>query len=272
MAEKPAKVAIEHLNRAKAAYLKGEALRPLVSVAEAVKVMATSAIHSMDIGPVATLLREMLGSLSKDEKIRPFAAAGFSYVKGQEKQLYNGLASAARKLKEEMDRESLEAMRERKLKIDRAIIGGQKLLDQGNVPEAQRSFREAVELHVDEDAMFLIIPDKLQKAGCFRESLEYLKRALKINPSERKACELAAEAYIQIQDPAAGAALLGDLVLKGADGSHLQLAIARLNLAAKKLPEAAAALKQCLALEPGLPDAKRVAAQIRKAAAAAKSA
>ncbi|MEW5773620.1 MAG: tetratricopeptide repeat protein [Thermodesulfobacteriota bacterium] len=271
MPEKPAKVATEHLNRAKAAYLKGEALKPLVSVAEAVKVMATSAIHSMDLGPVATLLRELLGSLSKDEKIKQFAPGPFSYVKGQEKQLYNALASTARKLKEEMDRETLEAMRERKLKIDRAIIAGQRLLDHGNTPEAQRSFREAVEMHVDEDAMFLIIPEKLQKAGCFRESLEYLKRALKINPGERRACEMAAEAYEQAQDPAAGAALFTDLLAKGADGPHPHLALARLNLAAKKLPEAAAALKKCLELEPGLPDAKRLASQIKRAAAKAKA-
>jgi tetratricopeptide (TPR) repeat protein len=270
MAEKPAKLAIEHLNRAKAAYLKGEALRPLVSVAETVKVLATSTIHSMDIGPVATLLREMLGNLNKDEKIRPHAGGVFAYVKGQEKQLYNALANAARKLKEEMDRESMEAMRERKLKIDRAIIGGQKLLEHGNVPEAQRSFREAVEMHVDEDAMFLIIPEKLQKAGCFKESLEYLKRALKINPNERKACELAAEAYAQT-DPAAGAAFFTDLAAKGGVGAQPSLALARLSLAANRLPEAAAALKRCLELEPGLPDAKRLAAQIRKAAAQAKA-
>lgn len=271
MAEKPAKAAIEHLNRAKVAYLKGEALKPLVSVAEAVKIMATSTIHSMDIGPVATLLREMLGSLNKDEKVKAHAAGAFSYVKGQEKQLYGLLAGAARKLKEEMDRETLEAMRERKLKIDRAIIAGQKLLDHGNVPEAQRSFREAVELHVDEDAMFLIIPEKLQKANCFKESLEYLKRALKITPNERKACELTAEAYVQIQDPAAGAALFADLVAKGGDGSQPQLALSRLYLAAGRLPEAAAALKRCAELEPGLPDARRLAAQIKKAAAKAKA-
>lgn len=270
MPEKPAKLAIEHLNRAKAAYLKGEALRPLVSVAEAVKVMATHPIHSLDIAPVASLLREMLASLNKDEKVRPHAGGALAYAKGQEKQLYGALAGAARKLKEEMDRESLEAMRQRKLKIDRAIIGGQKLLEQGNVPEAQRSFREAVELHVDEDAMFLVIPEKLQKAGCFKESLEYLKRALKLNPNERKACELAAEAYAQT-DPAAGAAFFADLAGKGGDGTQPSLALARLCLAANKLPEAAAALKRCLELEPGLPDAKRLAAQVRKAAAQAKA-
>lgn len=271
MADKPAKVAMEHLNRAKATYLKGEALRPLVSVAEAVKIMAASPIHSMEIGLVATLLREMLGNLNKDEKVKPHAGGTLAYVKGQEKQLYGQLAGAARKLKEEMDRESLEAMRERKLKIDRAIIAGQKLLDQGNVPEAQRSFREAAELHVDEDAMFLIIPDKLQKAGHFKESLEYLKRALKINPNERKACELAAEAYAQVGDPAAGVALFTEVAAKGGDGSQPQLALSRLHLAAGNLPAAAAALKRCVELEPGLPDAKRLALQIKKAAAAAKA-
>mgnify|MGYP000871463194 CR=1 FL=1 len=271
MAEKPAKLAIEHLNRAKAAYLKGEALRPLVSVAEAVKVMAVSPIHSMDIGPVATLLRELLASLNKEERVRRHGGGGFAYVKGQEKQLYGALAGAARKLKEEMDRESLEAMRERKLKIDRAIIAGQRFLEHGNAPEAQRSFREAVELHVDEDAMFLIIPEKLQKAGCFRESLEYVKRALKMNPNERKACELAAEAYEQAKDAAAGVAFFTDLAAKGGDGPYPLLALARLGLAAKKLPEAAAALKKCLELAPDQPDAKRLAAQLRKAAAAAKA-
>jgi len=271
MAEKPSKIATEHLNRAKAAYLKGEALKPLVSVAEAVKVMAVNPIHSMDLGPVATLLRELLGSLNKDETVRQHAPGNFAYAKGSEKQLYSALVATARKLKEEMDRESLEAMRERKLKIDRAIISGQRFLEHGNVPEAQRSFREAVELHVDEDAMFLIIPEKLQKAGCFRESLEYLKRALKTNPNERKACELAAEAYEQVKDAAAGAAFLADIVAKGGNSPHLFLALARLHLAARKLPEAAAALKQCLELEPGLPDARRLAAQIKKAAAAAKA-
>lgn len=269
MPDKPAKTTTEHLNRAKAAYLKGEVLRPLVSVAEAVKVMATSTIHSMEMGPIGSLLREMLSSLNKEERVRKFAPQPLSYVKGQEKQLYAGLAAAAKKIKEEMDRETMEAMRERKLKIDRAILAGQRYLEHGNAPEAQRSFREAVEAHVDEDAMFVIIPEKLQKAGCYRESLEYLKRAAKIHPHDRKTCELAAEAFEQTGDASGGAAFFTDLLEKGGEGACPYLGLARMHVKAKNLQEAAAALKKTLELDPELADAQRLAAKVKRAAAKA---
>jgi tetratricopeptide (TPR) repeat protein len=271
MAEKNAKIVTEHLNRAKAAYLKGEVLRPLMAVVEALKVMAAAPIHSQDLGPIGTLMREVLASLAKQEQVRKFTKEPFVFAKGKEKELLLRLGPLARQLKEEMDREGLEAMRARKMGIDKALIAGQKFLEQNNILEAQRSFRGAVELHVDEDALFNMIAERLQKAGRFKESLEYLRRAVKTAPGDRKSCEMAAEAFEQMGDIAGGEAFFLALAGEPGAGAHAHLGLARILLKAKRLKEAYAAAQKCLALDSTVVDAQRLVEKIRRLAAQAKA-
>ena len=261
---KPAKIVEEHLSRAKAAFFKGETLKPLLSLAEALKLVVTRNIPSMDMPRIASLLRENFQNIGKIEAVKKIHPAPFIYKKGDEKKLLAALISVIKKVREEMERETLEAMRQRKMKIDQLIIQGRKYLEKKNILEAQRSFRGAVEEYVDEDAMFLVIADSLVSAGYSKEPLEYLKRALEIDPDNRKACELAYAAFEKAGDFSAAEVFFQNAVQKHGETAHLLLGLARARMKLKKFPEAADAARKALALDPGLAVAQKIIALAKR--------
>ncbi|MDY7000379.1 MAG: tetratricopeptide repeat protein [Thermodesulfobacteriota bacterium] len=255
-----AKIVEEHLSRAKVAFLKGETLKPLLSLAEALKLVLTQKISSMDMPRIGSLLRENFQNMTKMEAVKKIHPAPFIYKKGEEKNLLRALLPVIKKVREEMERESLEAMRQRKTKIDQLIIQGRKYLEKKNILEAQRSFRGAVEEHVDEDAMFTIIADNLITAGYSKEPLEYLKRALERDPDSRKACELAYAAFEKAGDFSAAEGFFENTVKKRGESAHLLLGLGRVQMKLKKFPEAGAAAKKALTLDPGLAMARKIIA------------
>lgn len=93
----------------------------------------------------------------------------------------------AKRIEEEINRETLDAMRERKMRIDHAIIKGTKLLGEGNLLEAQRQFRSAVDDYVDEKGLFPLLASRFIDAGHFKASLEYVKRAIEEAPDNSRA-------------------------------------------------------------------------------------
>jgi len=264
--KKPAKIVEEHLSRAKVAYLKGDPLRPLLFTAEALKVLVTAQIHSMEFGRIGTMLRENLGNIHKIERVKKLHPNPFVYAKGKEKQILAALIPLVKQIKEELEAESMEEMRKRKLAIDKSILSGQRMLDAGKVAEAQQSFREAVEQHVDEDAMFLIIPERLQAAGAYSESLEYLRRALEIDPPSRKANEMAGEAFEKLKDPDRGLAFFNRIKDKHGSNPHLLMGLARVQASAKDFKAALATMEGVLKEEPELVQAKKLAALIKRRA------
>jgi len=257
---KSAKIVEEHLSRAKVAFLKGETLKPLVSLAEALKLVLTKNIPSMDMPRIGSLLRENFQNMSKMEAVKKIHPAPFIYKKGEEKNLLRTLLPVIKGVREEMERESLEAMRERKMKIDQFIIQGRKYLEKNNILEAQRSFRGAVEEYVDEDALFTIIADNLVTAGYSKEPLEYLKRALEIDPENRKACELAYVAFEKAGDFSAAEGFFESTVKKRGETAHLLLGLGRARVKLKKFPEAMEAAKKALDLDPDLAMAQKIIA------------
>ena len=264
--QKPAKIVEEHLSRAKAAYLKGDPLRPLLFTAEALKVLATAQIHSMDFGRIGTMLRENLANLQKIERVKALHPDAFVYAKGKEKQVLGALVPLIKRIKQDLDAESMDQMRERKLAIDKAILSGQRMLEAGKPAEAQQSFREAVDLHVDEDAMFLIIPERLQAAGAYSESLEYLRRALEIDPASRKANEMAGEAFEKLKDPDRGLAFFNRIKDKQGENPHLLMGLARVQAVAKDFKAALATMAQVLEAEPEMVQARKLAGLIKRRA------
>ncbi len=257
---KPAKIIEEHLSRAKAAFFKGETLKPLVSLAEALKLVLTEEIHSMDMPRIGSLLRENFQNMLKMEAVKKIHPAPFIYKKGEEKNLLKALLPVIKKVQEEMDRETLEAMRQRKMKIDQFIIQGRKYLEKENILEAQRSFRSAVEEYVDEEPLFTIIADNLVAAGYSKEPLEYLKRALEIDPDNRKVCELVYAAFEKAGDFSAAEDFFQNAVRKHGETAQLLLGLGRVRVKLKKFPEAEDAAKKALALDPGLAMAQKIIA------------
>ncbi|WP_461210991.1 hypothetical protein [Desulfocurvus sp. DL9XJH121] len=260
---------LKYLKRANAAFLKGETLRPMVSVAEALKLILSSKLHSMDQQKVTSLLRESLQNLSKLEAVKQFRAEPLALGKGGEKQVLAQLVPLIKKIHAERKRESMEAVRERKLNIDRAIIHGRNALAGGKVDEAREYFRQATNLHVDEDAMYLIIADALHQAEAFKESFEYLRLALMQNPGDRKACEMLVEACKKTGKAERGMLLLKKIQEKKEQTAQAGLALAKLLAQKRQYKEAEGQAQASLALDPELLDAKKFLRSVQSKAAKA---
>jgi tetratricopeptide (TPR) repeat protein len=250
----------EDLARAKAAYAKNDELRAVQLLAVAFRSFVTVKLPSSDRIPIEGLFRECLTNISKLDGVKKYAPNGIPYVKGQEPKLAAYVVTLAKKLEADLAEEGLEAMRQRKLRIDHAIIKGTKFLAEGNLLEAQRSYRAAVEDFVDEKGLFPLIASRLIDAGHHKASLEYLKRSLEESPENPRNYDFLMLVGGKGEEWAAVERLLLDARPKnGTPALYDQtLAVAAARLGHWDLAQAAAG--QALAADPKLEDAKRVLA------------
>ncbi|BBD09044.1 hypothetical protein [Desulfovibrio ferrophilus] len=267
---KPVQTVVQHLSRAKAAFLKGQTLRPMVSIAEALKVMLTAQLHSTELQKVASLLRENLQNVSKLEAVAARRKEPFVFQKGGEKQILAQLVPLIRAIHADRKKESMEAVRARKLNIDKAINHAQNALSAGKLDEAKEYFRQAAHLYVDEDAMYLIIATKLQAGEFFKESFEYLRPALQKNNNDRKACDMLVIASQKIGKPDRGLVLIKKIREKQGDSPYLLFAQARLSARKKQFMEAVKLCKQALSMDPELMEVKKYLRKVEAKAAKAK--
>lgn len=248
----------EDLARAKAAYAKNDALRAVQLLAVAFRSFTAVKLPGSDRAPIESLFRECLTNIGKLDEVKKYAPNGIPYLKGQEPKLGAFVATLAKKMEADLAEEGLEAMRQRKLRIDHAVIKGTKLLADGNLLEAQRNFRAAVEEYIDETGLFPLIAGRLIDAGHHKASLEYLKRALEESPDNQRIYDFLLQVGGKGEEWAAV-----ERVLLDAKGKTSVPALfdQTLSLAAARLGHwevAKAAAAQALAADPGLTDAKRV--------------
>lgn len=258
-----AKTIREDLARAKAAYAKNDDLRFLHLILSALRSFVTVRPTGPDRIQAEGLFRECCANLVKLDRVKKYLPQGLPFIKGQEKQLYAQLVPVARAVQEDLNRESLQAMRERKLRIDQAIIKGTKLLGEGNLAEAQRNFRAAVEDYVDEKGLFPLIASRLIEAGHFKAALEYVKRAIEESPDNPRAYDfLLAVAEKADEWPAAEHILRDGQTRHGLHGLLLQ-ALAKVEARLGHWHEARDAARQALSADPHLVDARMVLTQVQ---------
>jgi len=256
----------EELARCKSAYLKNDDLRALGCLASALKSFCAVKLGGPDRAEIESQFREAFSNISKTPNVSKVLPKGIPYLKGQEPKLFQYVAAVYKKVKEELDRESLEHMRERKLRIDQCIIKGQKLLGEGNLLEAQRNFREAVSLRVDEDGLFPMLATRLMEKDQHKAALEYLRGAIETSPGNPRAYDLLVTAVSKLKDPETGIKLLTDARKKAGDNPLLQCCMAQLLLKAGKLAEAGEYAKKTLE---AMPDSAVALKILTKAKAAA---
>ena len=254
----------EDLARAKSAYLKNEDLRALATLASALKAFLSVKLPGTERMEVESLFRESFSNVSKIPRVLKFVPKGIPYIKGQEDKLFQYVAAVYKKVQEDIERETLEQMRERKLKIDHLVMKGQKLLDDGNLLEAQRHFREAVTLHVDESGLFPMLAMKLMDKGQFKASLEYLRGALEASPDNARAYDLLVTSVGKLGDVESGLKVLADARKKAGENPLMLAASAQLKATAGRWDEAKSDAEKALAAQPGLDMAKKALTQAQK--------
>jgi len=254
----------EDLARAKAAFAKNDDLRCVQLVAMAMRATLTVKLPSQDRTMIDGLLRENFANLGKLPRVLHYAPNGIPFAKGQEKKLTAYLIQLAKKIEADIRREDLEAMRERKLRIDKSVIQGTKLLSEGNLLEAQRNFRAAVEDYVDEKGLFPLIATRLIEAGHYKASFEYTKRAIEESPDNPRAYDFVVTAATKGDEWKTSQKILHDLQSKvGVNPQFLQC-LAMVEARLGNWSEARQAARKALETDPRLDDAKRVQAQADK--------
>lgn len=254
----------EDLARCKAAYLRNEDLRAIAALASALKGFVSVKLGPLEKSEVETQFRDSFANLGKIARVLKFVPKGIPYLKGQEEKLLGYVVALARKVQEDINTETLEQTRQRKGRIDQLLVKGQKLLDDNNLLEAQRCFREAVANHVDEDGLFPLLAVKLQDKGHWKASLEYLKSAVEVSPNNTRAYDLVLTACARLKDPAPGIKVLAEARAKAGDNPLYLSALARLRAKAGQWAEARTAAEAALAAAPGNAEAQKVLAQARK--------
>ncbi len=258
----------EDLARAKAAYAKNEDLRAVQLVVAALRGFVSVKLPGTDRMTIESQLREALANLSKLERVLRYAPNGIPYAKGNEHKLHASLGALAQKIEADINRESLDAMRERKLRIDHAIIKGGKFLADGNLLEAQRNFRAAVADYVDEKGLFPLIASKLIEAGHFKASLEYVKRAVEEAPDNARAHDFLLTVAAKTEDWPLAERILLEAGQKGLGHPLLDQTLAQVEARLGNWAEAQNAARRAVAADARLGDAARVLAAAEKQLAA----
>jgi tetratricopeptide (TPR) repeat protein len=262
----------EDLARSKAAYAKNDDLRTVQLIAMALRAFVSVKLAGPDRTAVEGLFRECFSNLGKLERVRKYAPNGIPYTKGQEPKLAAVLIPLAKKIEEDIKRETLEAMRERKIRIDHAVLKGTKLLGEGNLLEAQRNYRAAVEEYVDEKGLFPLIASRLIDAGHFKASLEYVKRAIEESPDNPRAYDFLLTAAGKIEDWGLAEKILLEARQKLGSLPLWNQTLALVEARLGKWSEARDAAKQAVEADARLEEARRVLAAAEKKLAVTPSA
>jgi tetratricopeptide (TPR) repeat protein len=248
----------EDLARAKTYYLRNDVLRTLLCVGNALRGALECKIPGPDKARIDTLMRESYQNLNKFEKVKEFAPKGLAYLKGDEKKMLAGLLPVVKQIDAALKRESLEAMRARKLLIDQMVLKGNKLLDEGNILEAMRCFREAGSEFKDEAGLFPMVATKLVDAGHFKQSIEFSRRAVLESPGNARAYDLLQTGLAKTGDWETGEKFITEATRQIGENAYLLQLQAFVKAKRGDTAGAGAAAAKALELDPSLDLAAKI--------------
>jgi tetratricopeptide (TPR) repeat protein len=258
-----AKTIQEDLARAKSSYQRNDVLRSLMSLGNALRGVLECKPAGPERARIDTMLRESYQNINKFDKVREFAPRGLAYLKGEEKTMLASLAPVVKQIDEALKRESLEAMRARKLLIDQMLLKGSKLLAEKNVGEAMRCFREAASEFKDETGLFPLVATRLNDAGCFKQSIEFSRRAVLESPANPRAYDLLQTGLIKAVDWDAADKFFAEGQKQLGENAYFFQLQATVKAKRGDLPGAAAAAEKALALDPALDQAAKILKQAK---------
>lgn len=258
---------ILELARAKSYFHRHEVLRSIMSVATALKAMVKTQAMGQDRQIIEGALRELVQHLNRTDEVKRYCPKGaLTWERGGAKRLFSELAQTLKAIKEESERETIEATRERKLKLDQLLVRGQKSLEYKKLAEAEEAFQEAITLYVDEHKLFYMIGSRLLAADFSKPAIKYLQKGAEVDPDADSIYFFLAKAYAgQSEFDKAEASLIKAQELFGEDADRLGL-LSQILLHQKKTREAFTAARRSLELDPMQAEAKKVFTRIKNAA------
>jgi tetratricopeptide (TPR) repeat protein len=258
-----AKAIREHIARAKAYASRFEILKTLASLCDALKLLGSSKIFGREKFETEILINEVLRTLSGMSQLKSLFPNGLSLKKGQEAKLYRTLRTVHDKIQEAIEQAEMEKMRNYKMSIDKAILAGQKLLDQKNFSDAKRVFRKTADKFADEPGIDQDIGARLTKAGLAGDALEYLETALEKDPRDPRPYTYLVMAYEMLGEMEKGIELTKDALRNFGPNDRTYLIQARLYFQMKKWDEAFDAAQAALEINPLAGAAQKIVEKVK---------
>ncbi len=177
----------EDIARARSHANKGDYLRTLSCLANAVKGLVVSQVYGPEKFEINAHLTEAVRDLNKMKMISKLFPAGLKYEKGKEKAFYQTLMRLHKKLGEAMEKARVTKLRKRLIVLDDNMIKAANLVKANNQLEARKLYRKIVEYFQDIEGIDSDIGNRLTMFGMFPEALEYLTKALATSANDVRA-------------------------------------------------------------------------------------
>ncbi len=176
------KIVIDNLGKIKAHQFKAKGVELLPYYVKALREICKSS------APLPTSLRaplrEATAVIAKDTSIETIAKKKISYNPGNEKELLEIAERCHNFFSKAATIEKREDAQKRKLRMDKALNIGYRLLKQNKISEADQAFQEAVKCYKNEHKLFILITKALCEAQQYKRATTYLKKAKEIFPAD----------------------------------------------------------------------------------------
>ena len=249
----------EHIARAKTYVQKGDVRRSLANLVKALELFITSKIFGREKFEIEILLDEVLRELSRQPALKRLFPDGLTYIRGQERKLYQTTKKLHDKLVQVMEKMRIERIRKQKYTIDEMLIAGQEHLKNGEPMEARKAFRKCSETFGgDEPGLFSDIGNRLLMAGMFQEAIEYFERGREAMSGDARPYTGLINCYEGLGETGKAMEMVKETMRKFGANESLYTKLAKQFLAKREWGEAHDAAQAALNLNPLSAEAKKI--------------
>lgn len=197
----------QHIARARAAMKRGEALKAVTSLLNALDLFEPKKVIGKAKYETEIMIMEVLDELNRNAKVQEFLAkidkkgkvSRVLYTPGQEAELYGALIVLRKVLQEEEEADEMNLAENREERRDQLWTKGTELLEKGEVPRGKAILRRLAEEFGEEPGVNAKIGAALVNAKLAPEATEYLEAAIRQAPSDHKSYGLLVRSYTELR-------------------------------------------------------------------------
>ncbi len=199
--KKPSLKIKESLGRGKAYMTKGETIKGVFYICEAIKMFLKSKLYGTEKTEIEYLIAEAVQLIKSLPDIQPFLPKGFGYTKGKIKKLYVELVDIVKALVEyakegkKEEEGDLKELHKRRL-LDKL----QKLLTKRSVNTALKMVEKYFEEFGKDDQTILEIADEFYSSKNYKEAINLAQKILEKDNKNQKAYKIILNSYMNLKE------------------------------------------------------------------------
>ncbi|WP_029897410.1 hypothetical protein [Desulfohalovibrio reitneri] len=254
----------EHVARAKAHVTKHDVVRTLDALIDALTGLSKAKqMYGREKFEVEILIDEVLRTLSAQSHMKNLFPKGLTFKRGQEKNLLATLTKLRDRINSAIEKAEQEKMRAYKLSIDEAVLGAQKLLDEGSQDEARRAFRKAADKFADEPGLLQDVGSRLLRGRLVQESVEYLNAAIEQDPRDPRPYTHLVNALEHLGELERAEDVTKNALRNFGPNDRTYTILARIHMKKKEWDEAYDMAQAAMDINPFASEAEKIAKQVK---------